>query len=241
MIEEDKKSWHEDDLFSVELFLDLANVERGFRDLGYCRIDYGNLPHVLLREYGRRLGMAGISNLSSEFGLELLHSVRIPTAVCRAVWCVTSVPVNFNPNDTELVRRRRRFLAFLRFKHGFHVEELPFNFTGNHVSKEARKKSSIKKERDWERPEKGVDVALVVRLMQRCLSPDPPTGVIVVSGDADFAPALRTVTQDNPGIQVLVAAFSSRLSNVYRLNVEHGYTWQWPPIILDGFLDEFKC
>ena len=227
-------------LFPIEIFIDLANVERGSADLGDCGIDYDNFVHVLLREYGWRLGMAGISSLLSEMDIELLHSIRIPAAICRAVWCVTSVPVNFDPDDAELVRRRRRFLDALRFKYGFQVEELPFNFAGNHVSRETRKRSSIRREQDWERSEKGVDVALAVRLLQRCLSPDSPEGVIVVSGDADFGPALEAVMCDCPGIQVMVAAFSSRLSNIYRSNVGPGPTCQWPPIILDSFLDEFK-
>jgi len=227
-------------LFYVELFVDLANIKRGSSYLGVHEIDYSNFPGVLLQEYARRLGIAGISSLSPEISIDLLDSIRIPTAICRRVWCVTSVPVNFHPDDEEIVRKRRRLHCTLRIEHGFHVKEMPFDFSGYHVSRKARKSSPIKEERDWDRQEKGVDVALSVRLMQRCFSSDAPDGIIFVSGDADFGPALKTIIGNRPGIQVMLAAFSSRLSHIYRSDTESGPAWQWPPIILDRFLDEFK-
>ena len=117
---------------------------------------------------------------------------------------------------------------------------MPFNYEGNHISKEARKESSVQGEREWHRSEKGVDVSLAVLLTQRCYSSDPPEGFIVISGDADFGPALGAVIRDCPGIQVMVASFSSSLSYIYRSNLGPGPAWPWPPIILDPFVDEFK-
>ena len=93
------------ELSAIELFIDLPNIQRGAMDSAGCLIDYGNLVHVLMRIYGQRLDMPGISCLASQIDDELMCSVRTPIAVCRDVWCVTSVPVNFHPEDSEWVRK----------------------------------------------------------------------------------------------------------------------------------------
>lgn len=227
-------------LFTVELFIDLSNVECGLCDIGYNKIDYGKLVDVVVREYAHRLNMASVRCPSAQWQLDVLRLSGVATAFCKAIWCVASVPVNFNPEDIVLAKKRRAFLKALRLRHGFHVEERSIDFAGNHISKEARKKSSNKRERMWERKEKGVDMALGVRLMERCLSDDPPGGIIVVSGDADFAPALEAAVRHCPGIQVMVAAFSKKLSDTYRLDSGLGYNWQWPAIVLDAFMTELN-
>lgn len=226
-------------LFLVEIFIDLANVEHDLEDMGYRRAHYGKLVDIVLREYAHRLSMAAVRAPSSQWKMDILRTTGVPAAACQAVWCVASVPDNFNPEDTALVERRRSFLRSLHFKYGFHVEEVPCDFCGYHILKEARKNSSTKKERDWERKEKGVDMALGVRLTERCLSVERPDGIVVVSGDADIAPAVSAAIRNCPGSQVMVASFSSKLAPVYRSN-SGWYSWQWPPIILDAFSDELN-
>ncbi len=213
-------------------------MECSLCDIGYSAVNYDKLVDVVLREYAHRLNMAAVRCPSTQWQLDVLRISGVAAAVCKAIWCVASVPMNFNPEDTVLAEKRHAFLKALRLRYGFHIEERRLDFARNHISKEARKKSSDKRERIWERKEKGVDMALGVRLMERCLSDDPPGGIIVVSGDADFAPALEAVIRHCPGIQVMVAAFSKKLSDTYRLNQGLGYKWQWPPIILDAFMEE---
>jgi hypothetical protein len=229
---------HTDKLFPIEMFLDISNINIWLRTRGYFHANYGELVDIVGRRFTERLGITFVRGL---FRAECVAGVSgEPIAFCRHVWGVTSVPANYHPEDENRVRGYRRFLTALRLKHGFNVEEVPLDFCGYHFRREDRLASRIRAERRWRRRERCVDVALATRLLKRCMSPDAPAGVIVVSGDADFAPALREIARRTTPIVVMVAGFAEKLSSVYWSGGFLGYSWRFPPILLDECVAELN-
>jgi hypothetical protein len=216
----------------------MPNVDTSLRLHGHFGTDYGELIDAVARRFTERLGIRFVRTPFT--GERLAKATRQPIAFCRKVWCMACMPINCHLEDKNLVGGYRGFLRALRLRHGFNVEEIPLDFCGYHVRRQDRLSSHIQAERTWRRREKCVDVLLAVRLMQRCLSVNPPSGVIAVSGDADFAPAIREVARCDPPITVMVAGFADTLSNVYWSGRLLGYTWRFPPILLDDCLRDMR-
>lgn len=225
-------------LFPIEIFIDMSNVNISLRMRGHLNTNYGELINAVGHRVAERLGMTFVR--TSFNAKQLAKAIRQPIAFCRNVWCVACVPVNYHPGDENSVREYRGFLTALRLRHRFNVEEIQLDFRGYHIRQDDRSSSDIQAERTWQRREKCVDVSLAVRLVQRCLSGNPPSGVVVVSGDADFAPALREVARCDPPIVAMVAGFSDTLSYLYRHRNLRGYSWRFPPILLDECLVELN-
>ncbi len=222
--------------FLVEVVLDHSNVAFSLRKRGCSNPDYGLLVQSVVRKLAGRLGLP-VSRAPLMSGNEHIGAVaEKTTAFCRNVWCVASVPVNTHPDDWQLVRSVRLSVARLRRKHGFLLEQVPFNFCGFHMRAEDRQKSELPEERSWEAREALVDVAVATLLFKRCMAPDRPAAAVLMSGDAHFASLLREIPKCQPNVRVVVAAFSEALSTLYRPQGRFGYTWREDPILLDECL-----
>jgi len=225
---------HTDKLFPIEIWIDLSNIDISLRLCRHFHTDYGALVDVVAGRFTERLG---IRFVCAPFRAERVAEVTgEPMAFCKNVWGVASVPVNYHPEDESRVRGYRRFLTALRLRHGFNVEEIPLDFCGYHFRQKDRLASRIRAERRWRRRERCVDVALATGLLKRCMSSDAPAGVMLWSGDADLSFALREIAQSRPHIQLMVAGFADTLSNVYWSGRLLGYSWRFPPILLDDCL-----
>ena len=224
----------------VEFFIDLPNIEKSLKRLGCFKIDYGELIDAVLRRFAKRLGVKATCRPAGVRDLDCEAASAGSFAFCRAVWCATSTPMNFHPADACWVNNGHRFITALRRRHQFHVDEVPQNFRGNHICYVDRSTAGGPEEEHWRPNEKGVDVMLAVRMVKRCLAPDRPAGVVLMSGDADYAPAIDEVSRRDPPIIVMVAAFSNALSEVYFSGGPAGYSWQSTPILLDDCLRDLR-
>jgi hypothetical protein len=225
----------------VECFVDLPNIESSLKRLGCFKTDYGELIEAVLRRFANRLGAkaAGRPAGESEPGREAVSDGH--QVFCRAVWCVTSKPINFHPADAYWVDKRRRFVTALRRRHHFHVEEVAQDFRGNRVGHHYAFASDESKELVWHPKEKAVDVLLAIRMVKRCLAPDRPAGVILLSGDADYAPAVYEIARRDPPIIVMVAAFRDAISEVYFSGDPAGYCWESTPILLNDCIRDMQA
>jgi len=223
-------------LFPLESFIDLSNIEASLKSLDHFDADYGALVDIVSRRYSERLGIRYIHRV--DWAKQHARKTGEPVAYSKKVWAVASVPVEHHREDDTRVEKYKRFLGALRMRKGFNIQEIPLNFHGYHIRREERLLSSNEAERGCCPREKCVDIALAVRLLKRCVSPDAPAGVILWTGDADLSIALYDVVQNNPQITAMVAGFEDRLSNVYWNGGIMGYSWPFPPIILDDCLAE---
>jgi len=228
------------DTFRIEVFIDLPNINNSLKSAKCHRADFGKLVTFTIDKFVKRLGMRKHNTHSSRAAVTREMRNGTPVVIHSVVWCFVSIATNFHPDDAKKISDYRRFLTALRLRHGFHVEEIPNNFCGYHLRNRDRRNTGISDEQAWIQREKGLDVGLAVRLTRRCISSNPPDGVILMSGDGDYAPALNEISRHNPRISVMVAAFSDAISHVYHPKKSHGYTWRWSPIILDGCIPSLK-
>jgi len=164
--------------FAIDVYIDLRNFQESLSYYHLYDIDYNRLVNFT------------IGRLLKNTGLTLEDTIdKISTNSSRYVYCFTSKPVNVHPDDASAVKHIYRFLHALQYTHGFNVQKPPLNFNGYHLNHKIREKSNNPAERAWNRRQKIVDTALVTRLMSRCLSNNPPKGVISISGDVDFLPS----------------------------------------------------
>jgi hypothetical protein len=159
-----------------------------------------------------------------------------PHIICRRIWAFVGKPENVHPDDRKRVQGWKGWAASLRQRYGFEVLSTPLDFHGFHVRAEDRANSSSEAERQWQPVEKGLDVLLATHMLRRAMAPDRPDGVLVISGDSDFAPVLRQMQELKPPIRVAVASFSHALSRVFYRRNPVGYEWGSDPIILDSYL-----
>lgn len=213
----------------VEVFVDGTNIETHFRTNGIAGVDLGVLVELAVQEFGRC--MARVLN-----GAAMLPCGSSPRWHCRKVWWFASVPVNYNPGDKGLVQGTIKHQARIAGRHGFEVQEVPWNHHGYHVRKADRAVSKSVEERAWEKKEKGLDVSLTTRLLRRCLAPDRPDAVLVLTGDADQAYVLQDIIRNNPEIAVGVAAFRPQLASIFWPGNVLGFQWHTHPVLLDRFL-----
>lgn len=203
--------------FDVDIYIDLPNICKSLKRLACSNVNYADLVGIVVREFARDL-----------------HSTSVcPTphiVVCRSVYCFTSIPINFHTDDLEKVVNQQKFLTALRLKHGFTVYEIPLDFHGHHINNNKGNDNTT----TWQPHEKGLDVSLAMRLIQQCISPNRPAGIVIASGDADYVPVLTEITTHDPPIRATVAAFAHSLSQVY---LSHRSPWE-NPIILDRYLSE---
>jgi hypothetical protein len=223
----------------VDMFWDLSNIEISLRAMGQSEANYGQLRDFVLRRFSEHVGLP-IAYEGQPLCIREGGNSRPSTfqyVKCRGVWCVAPVPVNYHPADTPLVQNRHRYLAALRRRHRFHVDTVPQDFRQHRIGA-VEKKASRDSGGGWYPKEAGVDVQLVVRLLRQCEGPYRPDGVILVSGDSDFAPALYDIVRRDPPIVAVVASFSRSLAEVYLTGDPAGYSWPFPPLWLDDFVDE---
>jgi len=220
----------------VDMFWDLSNIEITLRSMGQSRTDYGQLRDFVLNRFCKNVGLPADHE---QKGPRIrqggnARATEFDSVLCRYVWCVSSIPINYHPNDVLMVQKRLRFLAALRKRHQFHVDTVPVDFRHHRIRAIDRAKAHDSGSQ-WRPKEDGVDMQLAVRLLRQCEGSCRPDGVILVSGDSDFAPALYDVVRRDPPIVAVVAGFSKSMAEVYLTGNPAGYSWRYPPIFLDDF------
>jgi hypothetical protein len=223
-------------LFPIEVFVDATYVDHNLRELGYARIDRYALVESVVRWFAKELQLPFWGN---PFWRKARSSGTVPkksVAYCRSVWCVTSSPENVHRDDQHLARKLRDKTIARWGKNGFDPEVFPIDYSGFRLSKADRLLSRNPEEQNWYREEKFVDVALATRLLTRGKSPDRPSGIFLISGDGDLAPALKQVHEDNPKIQLGVAGFNGQFSDVYKGRGVLRYEWKLKRLDLTSML-----
>ena len=113
-----------DDIFPIEIFIDLPNIEKSLWDLDCFNTDYGELVDFVDRRVAERLGIR-MPNGHNSTDIAVWKTTQVkPLLLNRTVWCFTSIPVNYHYKDALLVKKRQGFFTALRFRHHFHVEEI---------------------------------------------------------------------------------------------------------------------
>ena len=219
----------------IDVFLDWSNTVCALRTLGQHRPIH-RLVHAAVHEFARRLGMVALC-CPTTHSPDNRRPYGNSTLMLGSVWCVVRHPVNVHHDDMPRVRRWRNFLNRLRRSYRFVVLKVPVDFRGYHLTREARAKSPRPAERQWLAREKGVDVALASRLIQRANDVDRPFGAIVMSGDFDFAPAVHAVAQLRPPMIPMVAGFYGSVAGNYWRGARFGYLFPFSPIILNNLAE----
>lgn len=221
--------WH--GAFVLDVFVDRANVAQGSRRARVGPLDIEQIVRAAVEEFARRLGLAVADGTGTRRAGEAAEPQK-PAVVCRRVFCFTARAVNVHPDDEALLEREEASLASVAGLRNVEVLAVPLDFRGHHYRAGRRLAGPTRAERTFRAVEKGVDVALASHLVQRCLAPDRTDGILLVSGDADFAPALQQVVRLEPPVVAMVAAFANSVSSLYRNTAVTGHA----PIILDKFL-----
>jgi len=153
--------------------------------------------------------------------------------VVSQVFGVVAVPCNVHDDDAFAAGGVERFAYSLERNRVFKIDRVKVDYKGYHFRQQARN-DGPPSEVSFVPAEKGVDTVLALRMQERCLAANHPDVVVLLSGDADLAPALQ-VAASRPDIEAFVAGFTANaaLSSVYRLNNALGYEWPHEPIILD--------
>jgi len=221
-------------LLRVEVFVDCANINRAIEDLGMREVRYGRLISWATKKFKTRAREALTKTPLSRTMANLATSTTSPTFYRGTMWWFAAKPVNFHPDDRDLVAILENCNDALK-DDGFIVQPVPVDHHGFHIRKELRKVSSDEWERNWNKQDAGVDIALATRLLRRCLAEDRPDAVLLVSGDCDFVPVLQEIMMTCPQVTVGVAAFRDRLAGVYWPNNKLGIQWHVRPIVMDHF------
>jgi hypothetical protein len=222
--------------FSVEVLMDLENVEFGLWGHGLRRADYGVLVDGILGAYADLLGLRWPGRRQPDDGQAPPRRPEARTLVCRRVRCVTSVPAHAHPDDADLIHGKQKFLQALCLRHGFDIDTLTLDYHGYHIRPAARRSSTDPREQAWRPRQKMADVLLSVRLLERCFADDAPDGVVVATGDEDLVPALAAAMRRLPGLALVVAGFRDAMSHTYIRGGAAGLLCPYPPIFIDDFV-----
>ena len=130
-------------------------------------IDYGKLPKILAQE---------ISKQMDNIQLDVVRS-----------FLFGSYAWNFDERDAEFVDRQKDFFSMLKERYHYTVDIFPINFKGRRLRKSDRDSDDT-----FEPREKCVDISLASSLMYHAAIPNAFDIALVVIGDQNFAPVLRT-------------------------------------------------
>jgi hypothetical protein len=83
----------------VEFVVDLANIEKSLKSVGRFNTDYGELVRSVLCRFADRLRLRVANPSDMAAAMDNIRGHGTPFVFCRAVWCVTSTPVNVHPDD----------------------------------------------------------------------------------------------------------------------------------------------
>lgn len=147
-----------------------ANTAKLAADYGRTdlQIDYGLLPDAVSGKVRERLGL--------------------PTVDIVRTNLFASYPVNFDPLDQEIVRRRTDFFDMLKEEYHYEIETYPIDFRGRHVRSIDRDPADT-----FEPREKCVDIALASAMLYYAAIPSAYDVAIVIIGDRDYIPVLQRV------------------------------------------------
>ena len=178
------------------------------------RIDYGKLPRTLAEELAKRLGA---------------QPQEIDVVRC---YLFASIPVNYDMEDDDLVRRQRDFYNMLKEEYHYEIEAYQINFHGSRVRR-------TKERLGGDRPdEKCVDVALASTMLYYAAIPNAYDVAVAVIGDRDYVPALQHVRR--LGRRVAIASVDSSCSRVYRESFDSARVRDFDLIFLDDLLDRIE-
>ena len=194
----------------IQLFIDgtWLTKNRGVFARGEGRevvLDFKSLPAVVAAKAAAALG-------SSEYSLTETHFFG-------------SIPVNYDPQDKDLVNKQRAFYGILRDLCRYNVEIYPLDFKGNRIQKEDRKYFTPK--------EKEVDGALGTALVDGAATDAFDTAICVL-GDLDHMPAV--VRARKHGKKIVLASVGGSCSKAYVA----GDTIDAPILWLEGFFSEIE-
>lgn len=176
-------------------------------------VDYGRLPDILSKA------------LASQLGNDAIDVVRC--------YLFGSYAWNHDEQDSDAVSRQRDFFAMLKERYHYEVEVFPIDFKGRRLRRVDRQPDD-----SFEPREKCVDVALASRMMYYAAIPNAYDIAIIVAGDEDFAPLLRTVRLlgKRTAVTSIRACCCSELADAYdRLD-----TRDFDTIWLDDHLDDLE-
>jgi hypothetical protein len=225
-------------IYTVETFVDFANIHQRLKGYGQGYHQYRVAIQGVIKQFARHLGMPIVFANSGRTNLERAQTMSAPVMIGTHVWCSVTYAVHVHRDDALSLQRRQTHFRRLTNESGFTLIPVPVDYHGYHLHGGARQQSPKAAERNWFPKGKGCDIALSTRLTERLLAPDRPSAVILVSGDADFAPALYRVVQQKLPVKTVVASFAQTLSAVYSRRNHLGYQWPFTPIIMDQVLDE---
>jgi cold shock CspA family protein len=133
-------------------------------------LDFGKLPKVLARCLSDQLGGTDVDIVRTHlFG---------------------SYASNYDLRDEEAVQRRLDFFSLLREEYHYEVEVFPINFRGRRLRRVDRDPRDT-----FEPKEKCVDISLAASMLYYAAMPNAYDIAIVVLGDHDFKPVLRSARQ----------------------------------------------
>ncbi len=209
----------------VRIFIDYANFDNAWRSEGpanrnrlatHNRIDWENLPNILLTELERK---AGIWAAKYSYRGTHVYVSGLPEGWEVKADCPEAIKNRFASQKISDNKRRERFQE-ISLIDGYHVQ-----FFDRQVifHKDAQGRCE-----GFEANEKQVDTSLVTDLLQSAF-----TGgfdiAILISGDSDYLPAVRVV-QDELNKKVIHAGFENR---DHRVRSRY-----WGHMLLDGALAE---
>lgn len=174
-----------------------------------------------LKESGRKLD---IGNLPLILTAEV-SSIQQQALLLNGTIFTSSVPVNVDPADQNLVAKRFSFLDLLKKKYRFTMDLYEIDFKGRRLRKSDRNPTDV-----WHPKEKCVDISMASNFFFYHQSYDI---AIAVTGDKDFLPALRRLRL--LGKDVIIATFEASCSQ--KLHCPGGYN-EFPVIVIDRLLEQ---
>jgi hypothetical protein len=132
------------------------------------KMDYGELPRVVAKTIGERLGIPDVDIVRSHL--------------------FASIPVNADPLDAALVSRQQDFFDMLKEEYHYEVELFPIDFRGRRIRPQDRDPSD-----SFSPQEKCVDIALASVMLYLAAIPQAYDIAVVVLGDRDYLPVLQHV------------------------------------------------
>jgi hypothetical protein len=173
-----------------------ANTAKLAADYGRTdlQIDYGLLPDAVSGKVRDRLGLPSVDIVRTNL--------------------FASFPINFDPQDQEIVRRRIDFFDMLKEEYHYEIETYPIDFRGRRVRSIDRDPAD-----SFEPREKCVDIALASAMLYYAAIPSAYDVAIVVIGDRDYIPVLQRVRR--LAKRVGIASIRGSCASEYADPVDH--------------------
>ncbi len=177
-------------------------------------VDYGRLPHVLCNALGERM------------------ADRVELDITRC-YLFGSYAWNHDERDSEAVTKQRDFFAMLKERYHYEVEIFPIDFKGRRLRRSDRDPSD-----HFEPQEKCVDISLATTMMYYAAQPGAYDIAMIVAGDQDFVPLLRSVRM--LGRRVAIASIRACCCQEFADTLDSSAVRDFETIWLDDWLDDLE-